>query len=56
MSVATITDAVGDVFDYGMNSVATVATTIVGSPILLIFASLSLVGLGVGLFKRLFRI
>ena len=33
--------------------VATVATTVVGNPILLLFAVLSLVGIGVGLFVRM---
>ena len=42
----------GDAIDW----VGTVATTIVGEPILLAFAAIPLVGVGVGLFKRLINV
>lgn len=44
---------VGDIFAEAISWVGTVASTITGQPILLIFTILPLVGLGVGLFKRL---
>lgn len=43
----------GDIFTGAMSWAAEVGTTIVGTPILLIFVMIPLVGLGVGLFKRL---
>lgn len=51
--MADIIAAVTAVFTQAISWVGTVANTITGTPILLMFATLSLVGLGVGLFKRL---
>lgn len=48
--------AVGDLFTAAIGWVSNVATTIMGTPILLAFAALPLVGLGVGLFKRLINV
>lgn len=47
---------VGSVFSTAIGWVGTVGNTIVSQPILLVFASLPLVGLGVGLFKRLISV
>ena len=52
-TIATFLAAVGDIFTKVISWVGTVATTIAGQPILLCFCALPLVGLGVGLFKRL---
>ena len=48
-----IISAVGDLFTAAIGWVGTVGSTVVSTPILLIFTTLPLVGLGVGLFKRL---
>lgn len=48
--------AVGDWFTAAIGWTGTVGTTILGNPLLLGFAALPVVGLGVGLFKRLLRI
>lgn len=47
---------VSQVFSQAIGWVGTVADTIVGEPILLVFTVLPLVGLGVGLFKRLISV
>lgn len=48
--------AVSSIFTSAIGWVATVGTTIAGQPILLAFCALPLVGLGVGLFKRLISV
>ena len=55
-TIGTFTDAVGQVFTAGVGWVAKVATTIGENPLLLLFAVVPLVGLGVGLFKRLMNV
>lgn len=52
-TVSTITTAAGSVFDAAIEWVGDVATAIVGQPLLMVFVCLPLVGLGVGLFRRL---
>ena len=49
-------NAVGDVFSEAIIWVGTVATTITDTPLLLMFAVIPLVGLGVGLFRRLLNV
>lgn len=49
----SVVDDIGTLFAAAIGFVATVATTVTGNPILLLFAVLSLVGLGVGLFVRM---
>lgn len=44
------------VFTSAIGWAGTVGETIVGTPILMVFASIPLVGLGVGLFKRLINV
>lgn len=55
-AVATVGDIIsssGDVFSTAIGWVGTVASTIVNNPIILVFALIPLVGLGIGLFKRI---
>lgn len=54
--MADIVSAISSLFTAAIGWVSTVATTISGEPLLLVFAILPLVGLGVGLFKRLISI
>ena len=56
VTVATILSSVGDIFTAAIGWVATTATTIVGNPILLTFCLIPLVGIGVGLFRRLIHV
>lgn len=53
VTVASLMTNVGSIFTEAISWVGDVATTITGQPILLIFTILPLIGLGVGLFKRL---
>lgn len=48
--------AVTTVFTTVVGMVSTVGNTIIGEPILLTFTAIPLVGLGVGLFRRLLNI
>lgn len=54
--MADIISSVSSVFTAAIGWVGTVADTVTGEPILLLFATLSLVGIGVGLFKRLLSV
>ena len=49
----TIITSVGDLFTAAIGWVGTVGTTVVSNPILLMFNTLPIVGLGVGIFNRL---
>lgn len=50
----TILTAVGDVFTAAIGWVGDVGTTITGDPVLMLFCvAVPLVGLGIGIFKRL---
>lgn len=51
-----IISSVTSVFTAAIGWVGTVATTIGETPILLLFCTIPLVGLGVGLFKRLLNV
>lgn len=51
-----IITAVTSVFTASIGWVGSVADTVVGTPILLLFAVIPLVGLGVGMFKRLINV
>ena len=55
-AISGILSTVGDVFTSAIGWVQTVATTVTDTPILLLFAVLGLVGLGVGMFKRLISV
>lgn len=54
--MSEILTSVGTIFTEAISWVGDVATTITGQPILLLFCVLPLVGLGVGLFKRLIHV
>lgn len=56
MTLAEIVAQVGSVFTAGIGWVSDVASTVVGNPIILLFCVIPLVGLGVGLFKRLINV
>lgn len=51
--MSAILTSVDTIFTSAISWVGTVASTIASTPILLLFVVLPLVGLGVGLFKRL---
>ena len=51
--MADIIAAIGALFTAAIGWVGETATVVTGQPILLTFATLSLVGLGVGMFMRL---
>lgn len=55
-TMADFITAVTSWFTAAIGYVATVGTTIMGSPILLAFCSLPIVGLGIGIFKRLINV
>lgn len=55
-TISSIISAVGDIFTAAIGWVGDVAATVTGEPILLLFATLGLVGIGVGLFKRLLSV
>lgn len=54
-TIATVLSAIGEIFTSAIGWAAKVADTIASEPLLLIFVVVPLVGLGVGLFKRLRR-
>lgn len=56
VTISTLIGNVGEVFNGAIEWVTTVGETIVNTPILLMFCVLPLVGLGVGLFKRLISV
>lgn len=56
VTMANFISAVGEWFTAAVGWVGTVGTTIMGSPIMLAFVSVPLVGLGVGLFRRLINV
>lgn len=56
VTISTILDNVGDIFTSAIDWVGDVATVITSNPILLLFTIIPLVGLGVGLFKRLLSV
>ena len=56
VTIASLIGNVGDVFTAAIGWVGDVAGTITGTPLLLIFTIIPLVGLGVGLFKRLLAV
>ena len=54
--MAAVLDAVTSVFTAAIGWVGTVASTIASTPILLVFCILPLVGIGIGLFRRLINV
>lgn len=56
VTVSTLLSSIGEVFTSAIGWAGTVGSTIVSTPLLLLFCSIPLVGLGVGLFKRLLSV
>lgn len=56
VTIATILADIGSIFTEAISWVGEVASKVVSSPILLIFVIIPLVGLGVGLFRRLLNV
>lgn len=56
LTMATLLSTIGDVFSAAIGWVGTVADTIAGQPLLLIGCVLGFVGVGVGLFRRMFNL
>lgn len=56
MTMATLITTITDVFTAAVGWVGTVATTIASNPLLLVGCVLGFIGIGVGLFKRMFNI
>lgn len=55
-TMSTITSAISSVFTAAIGMVSTVASTVMDTPILLFFAVLGVVGIGIGIFKRLLQV
>ncbi len=53
--MSAIIDAISAVFTAGVGMVSEVVSTITSNPLLLFFAVLPLIGVGIGIFKRLKR-
>lgn len=55
-TMTAIISALTEVFTAVIGYVGTVATTITGQPLLLLFVLIPIIGLGVGLFRRLLNV
>lgn len=55
-TVATIVSDAGSIVTSGLGWVSQVVSTVTGNPLILLFVILPLVGLGVGLFRRLINV
>lgn len=55
VTISTILDHVGECVTEGISWMGDVATAVVGNPLLLFGVAISFVGIGIGLFKRIFR-
>lgn len=55
-SVATLVDDAGNIVTTALGWVGNVVTTVTGNPLILLFVILPLVGLGIGLFRRLINV
>lgn len=56
VTIATLITDIGTVFTGAIGWVGDVATAITGNPLLLLGCIIGFVGLGVGLFRRLFHV
>lgn len=56
MTMATLLTTITSVFTAAVGWVGTVSSTIAGTPLLLVGCVLGFIGVGVGLFKRMFSI
>lgn len=55
-SMAALITAIGDIFTAAIGWISDVATAVTAQPTLLLWFLLPLVGLGVGMFKRLVKL
>lgn len=55
-TMAGILGNVTEIFGTGMTMASTVGTTVAGNPLLLMFVVIPVVGLGIGIFKRLLNL
>lgn len=55
LTMATVLSTITEVFTAAVGWVGTVATTISDTPLLLVGCVLGFIGVGVGLFRRMFR-
>lgn len=56
MTMTQIISSLTEIFTAVIGYVGTVATTITSNPLLLIFVLIPIIGLGVGLFRRLLNV
>lgn len=56
VTVSSILSSIGTVFTTAIGWAGDVGETIVATPLLMVFVSIPLVGLGVGLFRRLINV
>lgn len=56
VTISTLLTSVGDIVTQGITWVGSYASTIVSNPLLLLFAGIPVVGLGIGLLKRLISV
>lgn len=56
VTLAALLTAIGDIFTAAIGWVSDVATAVAAQPTLLLWFLIPLVGLGVGMFKRLVRL
>lgn len=56
MTMATLLTTITDVFTAAVGWVGTVASTIAGEPLLLVGCVMGFIGVGIGLFKRMFNV
>lgn len=55
-SIQAITAPIGQLFNASMDMAGSVGTTVVQNPLLLAFVIVPLVGLGIGIFRRLLNL
>lgn len=56
MTIATLMSNAGEIVTAGLGWIGNVVMTVTGNPLILLFVILPLVGLGVGLFRRLINV
>lgn len=56
VTIATLVSNAGDIVTAGLGWVGNVVSTVTSNPLILLFVILPLVGLGIGLFRRLINV
>lgn len=56
VTVSSLVGNAGDIVTAALGWVSSTVTTVVGNPLILLFVILPLVGLGIGLFRRLINV